>query len=186
MNAAELAAVLSGATRRNDHWWEARCPAHDDQKPSLNFRDGDQGLILKCHAGCTRRQILAAVERKNPHLASSRDRTSPSAPSNLVATYPYRDGNGTLLYEVVRYEPKGFRQRQPDDQGGWIWHIQGVRRVLYRLPELQTLARGYVLILEGEKDVDRLRDLGWPATTNPEGAGKWKEDYTQQLIALGT
>lgn len=36
----------------------------------------------------------------------------------------------------VRTEEKGFAQRQPDALGGWIWNLDGVRRVPYRLPEL--------------------------------------------------
>ena len=53
----------------------------------------------------------------------------------IVKTYDYKDESGQLLYQVVRYEPKDFRQRRPDGQGGWIWNLQGVRRVLYRLQE---------------------------------------------------
>jgi hypothetical protein len=37
----------------------------------------------------------------------------------IVATYPYSDESGDLLCEVVRYEPKNFRQRRPDGRGGW-------------------------------------------------------------------
>jgi hypothetical protein len=54
----------------------------------------------------------------------------------IVATYDYLDEKGVFLYQVVRYEPKGFRQRRPDGKGGWHWNLNGVRRVLYRLPEV--------------------------------------------------
>jgi hypothetical protein len=47
-------------------------------------------------------------------------------------------------------------------------------RVLYRWPELLTASeRALVFVTEGEKDADRLADLGLVATTNPGGAGKW-------------
>src|SRR5262245_61776687 len=74
--------------------------------------------------------------------------------SKIVATYDYTDEAGKLLFHCVRYSPKDFRQRQPDGKGGWIWDIQSVRRVLYRLPELlDGLKRGLpVIITEGEKD----------------------------------
>ena len=36
----------------------------------------------------------------------------------LAARYPYSDEHGTLLYEVVRFEPKSFAQRRPDGRGG--------------------------------------------------------------------
>ncbi len=39
--------------RRFRGGWMARCPAHDDRKPSLSIREGDHGKVLVCcHAGC--------------------------------------------------------------------------------------------------------------------------------------
>jgi len=38
----------------------------------------------------------------------------------IVATYDYTDESGNLLFQVVRYDPKDFRQRRPDGKGGWI------------------------------------------------------------------
>src|SRR5215207_9540269 len=54
----------------------------------------------------------------------------------IEKTYDYRDPDGKLLFQVVRYLPKGFSQRRPDGVGGWIWNLEGVKRVLYRLPGL--------------------------------------------------
>jgi uncharacterized protein DUF3987/CHC2-type zinc finger protein len=99
--------------------------------------------------------------------------------SQIVATYNYTDENGTLLFQCVRYEPKDFRQRQPDGSGGWIWNLKSVRRVLYRLPEV--IKAQIVVIPEGEKDADNLTKLGFTATTNPMGAGKWRDEYTETL-----
>jgi hypothetical protein len=31
--------------------WMARCPVHDDDRPSLSVAEGDDGaILLKCHA----------------------------------------------------------------------------------------------------------------------------------------
>ena len=49
------------------------------------------------------------------------------------------------------------------------------------MPDLQNAVTAY--IPEGEKDVDRLRAIGLTATTNVGGAGKWRDAYTQQLVA---
>jgi putative DNA primase/helicase len=57
-----------------------------------------------------------------------------------VAVYPYTDESGNVLFEVVRYEPKTFAQRRPDGQGGYIYNINGVRRVLYKLPDVLRAA----------------------------------------------
>jgi hypothetical protein len=93
----------------------------------------------------------------------------------IVATYPYRDADGTLLFEVVRYDPKDFRQRRPDAASGWIWQTKGVKQVPYRLPELNEAiaCQRPVIIVEGEKDADGLAAWGIPAICNPGGAGKW-------------
>lgn len=83
------------------------------------------------------------------------------------------------MFECVRHDPKGFSQRCPDGRGGWIWNIQGVRRVLFKLPTLKDA--DLVFVVEGEKDAMTLVNLGFVATCNPMGAGKWLEEYSDQL-----
>src|SRR5690625_4307304 len=99
-------------------------------------------------------------------------------------TYPYRDSNGKLVFEVVRRTGKRFVQRRPDDtkHGGWAWNLKGIKRVLYRLPELLAAPNNAVVfIVEGEKDADRLASLNLVATCNSGGAGKWRKEYNQTL-----
>ena len=103
-------------------------------------------------------------------------------PSRVVAEYAYRDEAGALLFVVERREPKDFPLRRPDGRGGWVWNLGDTRRVLYRLPELVAAdPSAVVLIPEGERDVDRLRGLGFVATCNPGGAGKWRDEYAEAL-----
>jgi hypothetical protein len=110
------------------------------------------------------------------------DRTISTADKRVVAAYDYRDEHGALLYQSVRFEPKGFNQRRPDGAGGWVYKLNGIRRVLYRLPELLTADPSQtVFIVEGEKDADRLADLGLVATTNAGGAGKWRDEFSEFL-----
>jgi 5S rRNA maturation endonuclease (ribonuclease M5) len=97
----------------------------------------------------------------------------------IVCAYDYTDEAGKLLFECVRYEPKDFKQRRPDDNGGWIWNIRGVRRVLYRLPEVSKAQT--ICIAEGEKDCDNLAKLGFIASCNPLGGGKWQDEYSETL-----
>ena len=105
------------------------------------------------------------------------------AESCIVKNYDYRDENGQLLFQVVRFEPKGFRQRRPHGRGGWIWNLQGTRRVPYRLPELmKSVAAGQTIYIpEGEKDGDNLCAIGLAATTNPGGCKKWRDEYSERL-----
>ena len=94
--------------------------------------------------------------------------------NKVHSTYDYVDESGTLLYQVVRFVPKDFRQRKPTAAGGWEWKLNGVRRVPYRLRELvEDDADCTVYVVEGEKDADALAGLGYLSTTNAGGAGKW-------------
>ena len=111
-----------------------------------------------------------------PHVVS---RTKPK----IVKAYDYKSENGTFLFQVVRYEPKDFRQRRQAGRGGWIWNLQDTRRVPYLLPELvKAVAAGETIYVpEGEKDVDNLRAIGFAATTNPGGCKKWRSEYSEHL-----
>jgi len=99
--------------------------------------------------------------------------------ARIVATYDYTDEAGALLYQVVRKEPKTFVQRQPDGAGGWRWKTEGVRQVLYRLPELASAvaAGDTVHVVEGEKDANAVHAAGGVATCNAGGAGKWRAEF---------
>src|ERR1035437_10132612 len=110
-----------------------------------------------------------------------------SAPRKIARTYDYTDEAGGLIYQVVRYEPKEFRQRRPDGKGGWVWSIKDIPPLFYRLPELlEALGEERVIfITEGEKDADTLWGWGVPATTNSGGAQHWgrqrSEEHTSEL-----
>src|SRR4029077_4566368 len=68
-------------------------------------------------------------------------------------------------------------------QGGWIWKVKGTRIVLYRLCELIEAGRAKqpVLVCEGEKDTNTAVQLGYAATTNPGGVGKWRKEFDEFL-----
>ena len=107
----------------------------------------------------------------------------PQPKRTIEKEYNYKDEAGTLLFQAIRFSPKSFSQRRPDGQGGWIYNLQGIRRVVYRLPELK--GRQAAIWTEGEKDADAAWALGVPATCNPMGAGKWDPSYANQVRAQG-
>jgi 5S rRNA maturation endonuclease (ribonuclease M5) len=100
------------------------------------------------------------------------------------AIYDYRDSDGSLLFQVVRFPGKQFKQRRPDGMGGWIWKLNGAKRVLYCLPDVLKLDAPIYLV-EGEKDVETLRKLGLTATTTSGGADNWRHtaEHARQILA---
>ena len=145
----------------------------------VDHEQGGGGGVLDLIArekGGDRKAAVEWLRREFPDFAGEPEA---AGPSRVVATYPYHDEAGELLFEVVRREPKDFRQRRPDGAGGYVWNLKGVRLVPYHLPELvEAIALGRtVFVVEGEKDVDRLRAWNIPATCNPAGAGKWRDDF---------
>jgi AAA domain-containing protein len=160
--------------------WLAFCPAHDDQaKRSLSVKLADDGrTLVHCFTGCVTERVCAAV---NMTLADLAPLSDSGQRRREVASYDYCDEHGSLVYQVVRFEPKDFRCRRPDGRGGWTWSLDGVRIVPYRLHELAEARRVYVA--EGERDCDALAALGITTTTNHGGAGKWREEHTRALVA---
>lgn len=138
---------------RNGSGYKALCPAHNDNTPSLCLNMSKDGRVLiKCQAGCETEHVLEVVGLSFQDLMPDAKR--------IEATYDYRDEQGDLLYQVVRYKPKTFRQRRPKKDGGWNWSTKDVRRVLYGLPEmLSAKVNQTVYVVEGEKDGIRGKDL---------------------------
>lgn len=164
------------------------CPAHADRTPSLQVCcAGDGKILLKCFAGCTTEAVVGALGLKMSDLfpdTPAKQFTAPTTPrveieKPVIETiYSYQNQVGTEVYQVVRLKPKSFRQRHMVD-GKWIWSMEGVERVLYHLPEV--IKSQTVWAVEGEKDADNLDALGFVATCNVGGAGKWLDAYTEIL-----
>jgi putative DNA primase/helicase len=173
MTAAAIARALPRG-RKAGNGYAACCPAHEDRNPSLSLRDVDGQILVHCHAGCEQHAVINALKRLGLWPEPNRNQGQ-----RIVAEYNYTDETGTLLYQVLRTEPKGFFQRRPDGRGGWI-NQKGERQVLYRLREV--LEAPIVFVVEGEKDVETIRSHGFVATTNAGGASaQWLPQYTGSL-----
>jgi len=187
---AELLDRLENVVDKGNNQWEARCPAHEDQRNSLCVSRGDDGrALLHCQANCKSDDIIASLKLTWPELMppsnghhANGHATKTVVAREIVATYDYRDEAGELLFQVVRYEPKDFRQRRPKRGGGWSWTVKGVRQVPYHLRELLAADSSRpVLICEGEKDVHALERMGFTASCNAGGAEKWKKDLNKHF-----
>jgi putative DNA primase/helicase len=63
MTAETIATALGG--RRAGATWMARCPVHADRSPSLSISAGKDGKVLvRCHAGCDQRDVIAALRAR--------------------------------------------------------------------------------------------------------------------------
>ena len=71
MTAEVMAKALGG--RKAGAAWMARCPAHDDRAPSLSIADaGDGKVLVRCHAGCDQRDVIAALRARGVWEADDR------------------------------------------------------------------------------------------------------------------
>lgn len=173
--------------------WVRCCPAHDDQKPSLqaSISDDRSKLLIHCISNeCPTPDILNSVGAKYSDLYLSppdqhhKQNGKPGGKPRpkIIKTYDYRDEKNILLYQVCRTEPKSFKQRRPNPEKpkSYVYDMKGVRKVLYQLPDLIAAPiKQPVIIVAGEKDADTLRAWGFTATTNSGGEGKWLTAYNQ-------
>jgi hypothetical protein len=184
------------------------CPAHDDKQPSLSVAPGGnpapgqtpQPVVFNCHAGCSPSMIIEAGGLDWSQVMSAQEapvgepvsRWTPAGTASHV--YQYRRADNLLLYEVLRVPlPGGGKkifQRRPDAEAkhGYAWNLDGVERVIYRLPHvLKAVREGRTIhVAEGEKCVEALQTVipdGEQATCNPMGAGpgKWEDHYSEAL-----
>ena len=134
--------------------------------------------LVARNIGCGNGEAVEWLREQGFEVPGDTPRRRPFA-ERIVCTYRYLYADGGHAFDVVRLrDPKEFKQRAPDG----TWRVKGIRKVLYRLPEILEAPEGAtVFFVEGEKDVDRLFELGLRATTSPEGAGKWRDDYADAL-----
>ena len=172
--------------KAGDHRWKALCYFHKEKHESLYYYDLTESYI--CY-GCGRHGVshekyLRYIEALKPYNLTEKL-------GDPVASYPYKDEEGNLLYQKFKFEKrnekgeliKTFRIWRPDSKGGIIRNIQGVRRVLYNLDKINNSGDKPIFLFEGEKDCDNLmtRFEGVLATTSDIGAGKgfkkWRPEY---------
>ena len=190
---ARVLSRLRGLKQSGSGKWVALCPAHNDHNPSLSIAIGTSGkLLLACMANCkcSTEAIVRALGCNMAGLFPDNQKPRPK----IVKVYSYFGRDGQLSYQTVRYFPKDFKQRrpnpdynpnEPDGDGNqpFIWNLEGVERVPYRLSELLLAIQKdkRVVIAEGEKDADALWEIGVAATTNACGAGHWEARWNEHL-----
>ena len=140
--------------------------SRDDHAGGLQMNASAQAyrhyMVGKCDCGTNHTGSFTA-----PAPSSHRNGKSASATKqpldDPVAVYKY--GEGSNAFEVVRFEPKDFRQRRMVD-GKYIWNLDGITRSLYHQKEVEAAGINEpIYVGEGEKDTHTLEALGLVATT---------------------
>src|SRR5690606_36449377 len=132
----------------------------------------DQGFIAAAEPRQERRDAPPAPEVPPEDERPPQGSAEPEGKMVAVKGYHYTDGDGNLLYDVIRYQKqlpdgswvlsksgtpwKTFRQRRPDGRGGHIWNLDGIAHTIYRRPEVEiAISEGKLIgLVEGEKDAD--------------------------------
>jgi hypothetical protein len=161
-----FAALLPGAKPARRGGFVARCPSHDDTKPSLSFRQGDKGIVVHCFAGCTAADVTAALGLAVADLFNDDPEPVVVGRQRPKRTkYEIRAADGTLqaVHERVdRAGGKDFYWYRADGTPG----LNGTAPddlPLYGTELAASWPAGSVLIVEGEKDADAVRAAGLPA-----------------------
>lgn len=106
------------------------------------------------------------------------------ADREIVATYEYRDAEGALVAEKVRFEPKGFSWRMPGSDDFGLVGVAERDLPLYNLDKIMANPKAKVIFVEGEKSADALWAAGILATCLPGGAAT-KPSVAQVLPLKG-
>ncbi len=184
----------------------ACCPAHDDTSPSLSVGAGDDGAILvKCFAGCTAEEIVAALGLTmadlfatnggggkagavaGPGLTLAEYATAKALPVEFLQQIGVVDQklHGTPVVRIPFLDEAGaeltvkYRHRLVGEPR--FTFKSGTKARPYGLErQAEARAAGYVTLVEGESDAQTLWFHGEPALGLP-GANSWKEEFAHFL-----
>jgi energy-coupling factor transporter ATP-binding protein EcfA2 len=177
----ELGAYVKAGERQ--HIVQCPHPDHPDLNPSATMRRGDRGqAVLHCFT-CSQSnrpgwigQVLTRLVQGEPFQVA-KPKSSPGnggqARGQRVAFYEYRDASGNP-YRKTRFETEGGgKSFEWARKIGDAWATGfGHRRIEDLLPyRAEHLPAGLVYWVEGEKDADRLAEMGVAVVTSGGGAG---------------
>ncbi|MCC8357182.1 MAG: AAA family ATPase [Oscillospiraceae bacterium] len=180
MNLHEFLKHLDGV-RGSGGQYVAKCPAHDDQHQSLSVGEGKDGrLLVRCHAGCSATAVMEALGLKTADLFPEEEPSAPPKQPDKWVEAEYLYPGGTVKKVKIREADGGkFFYWQHLENGRWA-RGRGSEAMLYCRTELAQ--EGLALLVEGEKDVDTLSDLGLCGVSLPDGAkSKWRPEYADAL-----
>ena len=177
-----------GDPPKSDGGYQVHCPCHDDKNPSLSVTPKGTTVLVHCHAGCESEDIIEYFRSKG--IWPKGKSNNPFENYQLTNIYNYPNKNGEKFHRILKYTNKVDKDAKPkysqqilNKDGKWIKGLHKKKPVLYKLPQIiKAVKEGKtIFICEGEKDADTVRKMGFHATTNPMGASKWRQNYTETL-----
>lgn len=199
MTPVELVLSKLKDARKAGNGWCARCPAHEDRKPSLSVSEGADGrALVRCYARCKTVAVCRALGLSLADLMPERTTSSSTFAARSVPkpnpngkVYPtaddavkaleksrgkrsglwfYYDANGQAVGAVVRWDRSDGKDIRPVARHPDGWRI-GAMPDPRPLFGLPELAGAKrVFVVEGEQCAEAARKLGFVATTSSGGA----------------
>ena len=161
------------APRPGRNRWISRCPAHEDQRPSLSVAEGRDGRVLiKCHAGCAPTAVVSALGLTMSdlfHGSAARDKGT----YNKALVYELKDEKGNVVALHHRRDQFGKKKMwwTTSDGKNGLGGVHAAALPLYGVERLLQLEDGsQVVVVEGEKAARALLGLGIPAVGTVTGA----------------
>jgi hypothetical protein len=108
--------------------WMARCPWHDDTRPSLSISTGEDGrVLLKCHSGCTTKAIVDALGLSERDLFddSTRRTPTPTKASTKKASTPKAEKKVGKAYVSADAAREAYRQTLGSPTTSWDYELDG-------------------------------------------------------------
>lgn len=189
----------------------AFCPLHPEGNASITicYDKFNEKTLIECSEGCSVLEILDKVGLTLEDLCERG-----SARKNIDEIYSYTDEEGNELYQRVKYKDGKFSVRRVigkdvvyglkggeyyetfTGSGEWskkekinekVKVFPEAQQVIYNLPQVvNAINKGEtVFIVQGEKNVEALKEFGLTGTTNLYIPSKeflkanWKENYNQ-------
>ena len=166
-----LQKLITGGKKRGANAWKCTCPAHNDPIGSLSITLLDGVYVLHCFGGCSYKEVIEAAGLESSNLVVEK---------RLISSYVYKYADGKIAKKKDRYFPKNFYTYVKE---GKKWRIASkidkpIPQLLYRLPEVVKAKE--VILVEGEKCVERLEQAGFVATTSGNHSS-WRKSFVKDL-----
>ncbi len=110
MNCEEILERLEGV-QSSGSGHIARCPAHDDRKPSLSVQEKDDRILIKCHAGCSTQDVLKSIGCDMRDLFCHETRRAKSRPRKS-SVQPIAESEIALMQQRLGSQERDYLCRE--------------------------------------------------------------------------